>query len=58
MNGQDHVNDGGTRYRDREGKDLTEQEYARILKRAQNAPAAALPVPETTDKKEVKTDDR
>ena len=34
---EDNVNDGGTRYLDKDGKELTKQEYAKLLKREQTA---------------------
>lgn len=53
---KDNVNDGGTRYLDKDGKELTEQEYTMLSKKAQNAGADTRPSPDSK-KKEVKTDD-
>jgi len=54
---KDNVNDGGTHYLDKDGNDLTEQEYTKLLKKAQTAGADTKPTPDTKDK-EVKTDER
>ena len=54
---KDIVNDGGTRWFDKDGKELTEQEHAKFLKKAQHAGAETKTAPDTKEK-EVKTDDR
>jgi len=54
---KDNVNDGGTHYLDKDGKELTEQEYTKLTKKAQNAGEDIKSAPDTKDK-EVMTDDR
>lgn len=49
---KDNVNDGGTRYQDKDGKELTEQEYTKLLKKAQNAGADVKPTPGKNEKEE------
>jgi hypothetical protein len=40
---KDNVNDGGTRYVDKEGKELTEQECVKLLKKARGHDAVVSP---------------